>query len=463
VAARRNPIFSAKKVGQRIGYIEGNLAFDLLGRRRAAYDCETGLLRDPVAEVTLGYITLKGIFVGSSSLAEELFPKAEDGVLGKDKADIADRSADATSETDATAKLIEQNCSESSRARGCVATPAAVRARINPSAPSDPATPQQASPQKPNVANDTPAFTSQKDEAPPPLYLDHGDVDRTTFPSEQQSNDDDGSSVADGSPAQNHLEHNSVSAGGADALPKQSDRGIPVAVEAFMQHLADYLSSNHAPLNVQSSKRNETPPEVLYGPDDHNDADQKHNVDKACIMSPDLAAGSRNEWPIEVEDFAVGNINQESSLSPPDQTTARTPPDPNLGDHIVAESAGSDQYPTDRVREAHESLERAEAHGHLIGSINEMPSPPLVGHEGAGQQTDLEVDSHVDGENAQSERELDRPPSAPNERADCSIEGDADGRHKPEAGAMSDSAKELDSTDIELALRLVLRKLEDPW
>ena len=462
MAARRNPIFSAKKVGQRIGYIEGNLAFDLLGRRRAAYDCETGLLRDPVAEVTLGYITLKGIFVGSSSLADELFPKAEDGVLGKDKADIADRSAGATSETDATAKLVEQDCSESSTARGCVATPPAVMARINPSAPSDPATPQQAGPQKPNDANDTPALTSQKDEAaPPPLYFDHVDADRKRFPNEQQSNDDDGSSVADGSPAQNHLEYNSVSAGGADASPKRSDRGIPVAVEAFMQHLADYLSSNHAPLNAQSSQRNETPPEVLYGSDDRSDADQKYNADKARTMSPDLAVGSRDEWPIGVEDVSVGSINQESSLSPPDQTTARTPPDPNLGDRIGAESAGSDQYSSDRVREAHESVERAEADGHSIGSINEMPSPPLAGHEGAGQQADLEVDSHVDGENAQSEPELDRPSSAPNERIDCSTEGDADGRRR--ADAMSDSTEELGSTDIERVLRLMLRKLEDPW
>ena len=128
---------------------------------------------------------------------------------------------------------------------------------------------------------------------------------------------------------------------------------------------------------------------------------------------------------------------------------------------LVPKSAGSDQYLSDRVRETHESLERAEADGHSIGSINEMPSPPLVGHEEAGQQTDLEVDSHVDGENVQSEPELARPSSAPNERIDCSTEGDADGRRR--ADAMSDSTEELGSTDIERVLRLMLRKLEDPW
>ena len=41
----RSPIFSAAQNNQRIGYIEGDAAFDLLGRRRANYSAKSGNLR----------------------------------------------------------------------------------------------------------------------------------------------------------------------------------------------------------------------------------------------------------------------------------------------------------------------------------------------------------------------------------------------------------------------------------
>ena len=58
------------------GYIEGSEAFDLLGRPRADYDPKTGLLCDLRDGGVVGYVTLDGKFVGSSRMADELFPKA---------------------------------------------------------------------------------------------------------------------------------------------------------------------------------------------------------------------------------------------------------------------------------------------------------------------------------------------------------------------------------------------------
>jgi hypothetical protein len=70
----RRPIFSTKHTGQKIGYIEGHQAFDLLARPCANYDHATGLLRNLKTQMIVGYVSLKGSFVGSSSVAEEMFP-----------------------------------------------------------------------------------------------------------------------------------------------------------------------------------------------------------------------------------------------------------------------------------------------------------------------------------------------------------------------------------------------------
>ena len=44
--AEHSPIFSAKEDGKQIGYIEGNEAFDLLGKQRCSYNAGTGNLSD---------------------------------------------------------------------------------------------------------------------------------------------------------------------------------------------------------------------------------------------------------------------------------------------------------------------------------------------------------------------------------------------------------------------------------
>jgi hypothetical protein len=70
----RRPISSIKQAGQTIGYIEGDQAFDLFARPCASYDEATGRLRNSNTQMIVGYVSLKGSFVGSSFVAEELFP-----------------------------------------------------------------------------------------------------------------------------------------------------------------------------------------------------------------------------------------------------------------------------------------------------------------------------------------------------------------------------------------------------
>jgi hypothetical protein len=70
----RRPITSVKRADQKIGYTEGDQAFDLFARPCASYDHATGLLRDLNTQMIVGYVSLKGSFVGSSLVAEELFP-----------------------------------------------------------------------------------------------------------------------------------------------------------------------------------------------------------------------------------------------------------------------------------------------------------------------------------------------------------------------------------------------------
>ena len=76
VVAERSPIFSAKNGSRQIGYIEGNEAFDLLGRWRCRFNEKTGNLCDPNGKI-VGHLSLERKFVGVSWIADELFPKPD--------------------------------------------------------------------------------------------------------------------------------------------------------------------------------------------------------------------------------------------------------------------------------------------------------------------------------------------------------------------------------------------------
>jgi hypothetical protein len=73
--AERIAICSAKRDNRILGYIEGCEAFDLLGRRRADYNPNTGLLYDLLDGGVVGYVTFDSQFAGLSKSADEMFPK----------------------------------------------------------------------------------------------------------------------------------------------------------------------------------------------------------------------------------------------------------------------------------------------------------------------------------------------------------------------------------------------------
>jgi hypothetical protein len=73
--AERSPIFSTKIDNQKIGYIGGREAFDLLGNKRCNYNPSTGNLLELGSGRTIGHVSLAGYFVGSSWIAGELFPQ----------------------------------------------------------------------------------------------------------------------------------------------------------------------------------------------------------------------------------------------------------------------------------------------------------------------------------------------------------------------------------------------------
>ena len=73
--AKGRPILSGKIDHQKIGYIEGTEAFDSLGNKRCKYNPSTGNLLELDSGRTIGHVSLAGYFVGSSWIAEELFPQ----------------------------------------------------------------------------------------------------------------------------------------------------------------------------------------------------------------------------------------------------------------------------------------------------------------------------------------------------------------------------------------------------
>jgi hypothetical protein len=75
--AERSPFFSAKTDNQKIGYVEGNDAFDLLGNRRCNYSLNTGNLLELDSGRIVGHVSLAGYFVGASWIANELFPQSD--------------------------------------------------------------------------------------------------------------------------------------------------------------------------------------------------------------------------------------------------------------------------------------------------------------------------------------------------------------------------------------------------
>jgi hypothetical protein len=71
--AERQLIYNAK--GVQLGYLEGDVAFDLSGRQRCNYNGASGNLFDSSSERAIGHISLDGTFVGPSWVSDDLFGK----------------------------------------------------------------------------------------------------------------------------------------------------------------------------------------------------------------------------------------------------------------------------------------------------------------------------------------------------------------------------------------------------
>ena len=271
--AERRPIYSAQTAGQQIGYIEDNEAFDLFDRPCAIYDSGTSLLRDPKHNAVVGYVSLADIFVGSSSMARELFSKT--------------RPAD--EDTDASVCAVENGNAKDVDAVLLIAQapPSHDTVKTDLSVASTPMLSEQASVQEhPSNATDITALasSSQQDKvvaiAFPPFTSSYlGD-----FSSEQSRRPQDFSDPEKRfAPGEDHASHGWGETAPApqpddDAsalMPAPSDEsafesaqpdepsggtGMPPAIEAFMRHLAEYLhSQNHQTATPSSWRRHSSP------------------------------------------------------------------------------------------------------------------------------------------------------------------------------------------------------------
>ena len=280
--AERRPIYSAQTAGQQIGYIEGNEAFDLFNRPCAIYDSGTSLLRDPKHNAVVGYVSLADIFVGSSSMARELFSKTGPVPPQSSLAELEDEDSDASvCGVDGNAKGVDavQLIAQAPPSHDTVKTDLSVA--------STPMLSEQASVQEhPSNATDITALasSSQQDKvvaiAFPPFTSSYlGD-----FSSEQSRRPQDFSDPEKRfAPGEDHASHGRGETAPApqpddDAsalMPAPSDEsafetaqpdepsagtGMPPAIEAFMRHLAEYLhSQNHQTATPSSWRRHSSP------------------------------------------------------------------------------------------------------------------------------------------------------------------------------------------------------------
>lgn len=201
----RRPICSAQ-AGQQIGYIQDDEAFDLFDRPCAVYESNTGLLRDFKNNAVVGYVTLADMFVGSSSMVQELFSKAGPVAPQAEKANVEEHTLRVTDIT---------TFANSSGQDEVVDT-------VADSSTEQPARPQDASDTGKGFASGEPGSDSPSrptGETGPALQP-NADADATTLaPSDQLTFE----SAQPDEPS------------GGD--------GMPSAVEAFMRHLTEYLHS----------------------------------------------------------------------------------------------------------------------------------------------------------------------------------------------------------------------------
>jgi hypothetical protein len=269
----------AQAVGQQIGYIEDDEAFDLFDRPCAIYNSNTGLLRNPKNNAVVGYVSLADIFVGSSWMAQELFFKTGPVTSQASLEELGDEESDA-----AVCGAEDGNAENIDVVRLIARAPPSHQAAKNDLsvAPTPVDTEKVSVEEHTSHATDITTFasSSQQDEVigtilAPPTSPHLGDSS-TEQPARPQDASDTGKDFASGEPGSDYP--NRTVGETAPALQPDADAGatmlapscdgtfesarpdepsggdgMPPAVEAFMRHLTEYLhSSDHQTATLSS-------------------------------------------------------------------------------------------------------------------------------------------------------------------------------------------------------------------
>jgi hypothetical protein len=303
--AERRPVYSGQAAKRQIGYIKDDEAFDLFDRRRAVYEENTGLLRDPKSNAVVGYVSFSDIFVGSSWMAQELFCNAGPVPPMASLKELEDENSDAPVcvAEDVNAEIVDTFWT------GVQAPRANHTANTEPSEVHAPIHSENANLEDHAAhATDVAAFAGlpPKDEvgdtALPTTSSPHLEAPSAEQPARPQDASDVGEPFASGERGADYEGRTEgdiapVLQPDVDApVPAPSDEsafesaqpgepsggdGMPPAVEAFMRHLTEYLhSSNHqtAMLSLEAT-----------GPRPSANAEVRNDADRAPFSGePDL-------------------------------------------------------------------------------------------------------------------------------------------------------------------------------
>ena len=317
----RSPIYSAQAARRQIGYIEADKAFDLCGRSCAIYEGDSGLLRSPKHNAVVGYVSLANIFIGSSQMAEELFPPQENPEELYDQ----DFNSPVRSVEDGDVEDVPS------------VLPVAERPPLNQTVETDP-------PIARSVVSD-PMLSERAGEEERSRHAANTTVSTAfpgptspeleSFPGEQPALPPDASNV-------DKLSAPDGPGSDETALTRQpadiARPPIPLAVDAFMQNLAEYIdsdthttatpsSSTHSPVGCELCASTETKDALGEAPfRDRFSADDLSLVPAGDGLVPPAAETKvAKDEPVVENQSAVGELNAavEGPIPSGELTTAQ--------------------------------------------------------------------------------------------------------------------------------------------
>ena len=407
----RRPITSVKRADQKIGYIEGDRAFDLLARPCASYDHATGLLRDLNTQMIVGYVSLKGSFVGSSLVAEELFPTPlqnggeplDDTFLSTERVPSDDSSSQGERELQGKRLQIEPED---------LIRPSLQDERASSDRPALQDVPETHQPSlhggrealnEPDVEDERPLDESSlrgEREQPSESSLQREQPGESSLQGEPEPLSTPLEGVASATLSGSREDDRERSSSAVDPEDSSALRGV----DTFMVHLAEYLRSPGAA---------ETATEL-----------SNHDESKPC--------DSQNA-PIQTETLSA---------------TEREPNSVN-GQEGLQTEPGSDDYV-------------AGAPANLYGAVPVLPSPGSSAPDASRPPSSLETEAITDADNGQSERHEEGLPSAADEnRSDTDIQREQAASDLDPPDVDSDSALDAVKNELKDTERAVARQVSN--